>query len=222
MNADSLPIARVAFVDGADDDADSAKARFKGEFPGRAARRMTHLGIMVGLCIEQMDTAPDAPIVYATAFAESRALESYIDSFPTPSPALFQTSIHPSAVEQALIPRARAVNAFYPIIADRNLGGHALETAWLLDATRRLAIVGEERGSWLCNYGLASDRAFACALQLDARAVEPIGFLTLDRSQAPRPGDALETWDLATATRDRRSIRAPSLALGGWLRIDWI
>ena len=81
----------------------ATRERLKGNFPVGATRRMTNLGLLVGSALARLGPQEDDSVVYATGYAESCALEGFLDSFPTPSPTLFQTSIHPSAVQQLMI-----------------------------------------------------------------------------------------------------------------------
>src|SRR4051812_39124370 len=71
-----------------------ARIRLAQVFPRATSRRMTHLGLLVGAALEGIDFGATDALVYATTYAETRALEDYLTSFPTPSPLLFQTSIH--------------------------------------------------------------------------------------------------------------------------------
>ena len=84
---------------------------------------MTHLGLLTGAVLDGVPlTAADA-VVYASSFAETRALEDFLASFPTASPLLFQTSIHPSAVQQVLIGRQQPVGRFWPMTWTATAGG---------------------------------------------------------------------------------------------------
>jgi len=156
------------------EDPSATRERLKDRFPRGATRRMTQLGLLIGAALDELKPGPDDAIVYASAFAETRALEAYLDSFPTPSPTLFQTSIHPSAVQQVMIGRQQPVREFFPITGRAYLVGQALQTAMLCAAPRVLVCGGEERGTWLLERGVASDRSFAFAFSL---ATEPAGAL---------------------------------------------
>jgi hypothetical protein len=142
------------------------RSRLKGHFPAGATRRMTTLGLMVGSALSELDPGQDDAIVYASAFAESGALEGFLESFPTPSPTLFQTSIHPSAVQQLMIGRQTAVREFLPLSGGPLFAFQALRAAFTLSAPRVILCGGEERGTWLLEHGLASGRAFAFAASL--------------------------------------------------------
>lgn len=216
----SLTIKAAYTADGGEDDAAAAKARRKESFPGRSSRRMTHLGMLVDLCLRDMAIGAEVPLVYASAFAESASLETFIDSFPHASPMMFQTSIHPSAVEQSMILRKRPVNRFYPVTSHDNLAGQALECAFTADAPELALVGGEERGGWLRPFELASGVSFAFALEL-AEAGEGVGRVDFEAGpvREAEPGVDLEA--LYVAARDRTAIAIPSFGLGGWIRVEW-
>src|SRR5262245_32828036 len=94
-------ISALSVADAGDEEPAVTRERLKDRFARGATRRMTQLGMLVGAALEELVPQPDDAVVYASAFAETRALEGYLDSFPSASPTLFQTSIHPSAVQQA-------------------------------------------------------------------------------------------------------------------------
>jgi len=87
----------------------AARIRLADRFPRPALRRMTHLGLLTGAVLDGIALGADDAVVYATTFAETRALEDFLSSFPAASPLLFQTSIHPSAVQQVLIGRRQPI-----------------------------------------------------------------------------------------------------------------
>jgi hypothetical protein len=148
----------------------ATRERLKGHFPQGATRRMTTLGMLLGGALARVEPREEDAIVYATGYAESRALEGFLDSFPTPSPTLFQTSIHPSAVQQLLIGRQQPVREFVPLSGGSLLAFHAVRTSLLSPSIRSLLCGGEERGTWLLEHGLASGRTFAFAAALTREA----------------------------------------------------
>ena len=156
----------------------TARTRFAEVFPRGALRRMTHLGMLVGSALDGVTPEPDDAVVYATTFAETRALEDYLASFPSPSPLLFQTSIHPSAVQQVFIGRQKAVGRFWPVTGRDRIVEQALMTALLEPAPRVILTGGEERGTWMLEHGMASDASFAFGLVLGASAPEAVGRIT--------------------------------------------
>jgi len=144
----------------------ATRERLKGHFPPGATRRMTTLGMIVGHALSRLEPAQDDAIVYATEYSESRALEDFLDSFPTPSPTLFQTSIHPSAVQQLMIGRQKAIGEFMPLSGGALLAFHALRASMTSACERVLLCGGDETGTWLLDHKLASERAFGFAVAL--------------------------------------------------------
>jgi hypothetical protein len=138
-----------------------ARERLREKFPRGAVRRMTHLGLLAGEALEGAALSEAEAVVYATSYGETRALEDFVASFPAASPSLFQTSIHPSAIEQVLIGRQQAVARLWPLAGRKRLVEQALLTALLEPAERVVLVGGEERGTWLLENGAASDRTFA-------------------------------------------------------------
>ncbi|HXQ82006.1 MAG TPA: hypothetical protein VN775_11870 [Opitutaceae bacterium] len=197
----------------------AGRERLKGHFPAGATRRMTTLGLMVGSALAELDPGEDDAIVYASSYAESRALESFLDSFPAPSPTLFQTSIHPSAVQQLLIGRQAAVRELLPLSGGALFAFHALRAAILSPAPRVLLCGGEERGTWLLDHGLASERTFAFAVSLRReRQSGALGLMRLVR--AAGSGElGLGAWfDLLHARSPFTGLVAP-----GWrMEIEWL
>jgi hypothetical protein len=172
---------------GAEDPA-LTRERLKEIFPKLSSRRMTQLGLVVGSTLLPLAPAETDALVYASEYAETRALEGYLDSFPSASPTLFQTSIHPSAVQQALIGRQQPVREFFPVTGHAHLVVRALQTAWLASTPRALLCGGEERGTWLLERGTASDRTFGFTLALTReKTARTLGRLTLSPSAETSP-----------------------------------
>ncbi|MDQ8186362.1 hypothetical protein [Pelagicoccus sp. SDUM812002] len=220
MSKQTFSIESVVYLDGAQDKAAEARSRYKEFYPGRSARRMTHLGMMIGACIQKLGAEKSVPVLYASAFGESESLERFIDSFPQASPALFQSSIHPSAVEQALIPSKQAVDRFYPITSERFLFAKALENCFLLEEEEVVLLGGEERGDWLVPVELASGESFAFGLRL-RRGGDGLGTISLESDVSLEGAVDTPFSELARALEERRQIRVPSFALDAWIRIDW-
>lgn len=201
----------------------ATRERLKDRFSKNATRRMTQLGLLVGAALEPLAPAEDDTVVYASGYAETRALEGYLDSFPSASPTLFQTSIHPSAVQQALIARQLAVRQFFPLTGGDFLPARALQVALLADTPRALLCGGEERGTWLLDHHAASDRAFAFALALSTSPGAPgaggaLARLTLSAADdsSGEPADALTLpafFDLLHTRRPFDGIVAPARRL---------
>lgn len=205
----------LSLADAGAEDLAATRERLKERFPRGATRRMTQLGLLIGAALDELAPRADDAVVYASSFAETCALEGYLDSFPTASPTLFQTSIHPSAVQQALIGRQHAVREFFPFTGRAQLVAHAMQAALLAPAPRVLLCGGEERGTWLLDHRAASDRTFAFALALTR---EPGGALA--RVSLAPTGDSgagaltlPEFFDALRARRPLGQVAAPGLRL---------
>ena len=155
------------------------RERLKDVFPKLTSRRMTQLGLVLGHTLLPHAPAENDVLVYASEYAETRALEGYLDSFPSASPTLFQTSIHPSAVQQALIGRQQPIREFFPVTGRAHLVVRALQTVALASAPRALFCGGEERGTWLLERGSASTRTFAFTVSLSHNSENAIGHIEL-------------------------------------------
>lgn len=152
-----------------------ARTRLGAKFPRNAVRRMTHLGLLVGSALDGLTPGPEDALVYATTYAETRALEDYLAGFPAASPLLFQTSIHPGGVQQVLVGRQQPVGRLWPLAGRTRLVEQALLTALLEPAARVFVAGGEERGTWMLEQGMAAARPFAFALVAVREAAGAIG-----------------------------------------------
>lgn len=179
---------------------------------------MTQLGLLLGHVLGKLAPGENDTLVYASVYAESRALEDYLVSFPAASPTLFQTSIHPSAVQQALIARQQPVRQFFPHTGRAQLVAHALQSALLATTPRSILCGGEERGTWLREHGAASDSSFAFALALTTESTGALGTLSLAPSE--RDEGELTLPDFFAALAERRSLHQP-VAPGLLLRLNW-
>lgn len=211
----------LSLTEASTEDLSATRERLKDRFPRGATRRMTQLGLLVGAALDELAPRSDDAVVYASAYAESRALEGYLDSFPSASPTLFQTSIHPSAVQQALINRQHPIGEFFPLTGRAHLVAHAFQAAHLSPAPRVLLCGGEERGTWLLDNAVASDRSFAFALALSPEPAGALARITLTPAASADASAELtlpEFFDALTARRSLDLIPAPGLRLTfAWL-----
>jgi len=171
------------------------RERLKDCFPRGATRRMTQLGMLVGSVLRSLKPEESSALVYATRFAENQALEEYLASFPTPSPTLFQTSIHPSAVQQVLIARQQPIRELFPLTGNAQLGAHSLQMALLAPGPRVILCGGEERGTWLREHGSASEETFAFAVGLSHAAAGSIGKLSFNADTKASEASATQALD---------------------------
>ncbi len=201
-----------------DEVAAGARVRLAEKFPRTTLRRMTHLGLLLGSVLEEAALGPDDALVYASSYAETRALEDFLQSFPSASPLLFQTSIHPGGVQQVLIGRQQPIARLWPLAGRRRLVEQALLTA-LLESAPRVAIAGgEERGTWLLEHGVASARAFAFALVLTREPAGAAGRLAFTPGAvADEAGPTLENFTEAIAARQPQRWTGA----GGTWTLEW-
>ncbi len=196
----------------------ATRDRLKARFAPGATRRMTTLGMLIGGTLGALEPAESDTVVYATGYGESRALEDFLDSFPGPSPTLFQTSIHPSAVQQVMIGRQQAVGEFMALSGGPLLAFHALRASLLSDAPRVLLCGGEEAGTWLLDHGLASKRTFAFAASLTReRAAAAVGLVRLEPCDGEGSMGLPELFDLLAS----RAPFAGQVAPGWRLSLTW-
>lgn len=195
-----------------------ARVRLAAKFPRTALRRMTHLGLLLGSALDGVEAGAEDAVVYASTYAEARALEDFLTSFPAASPLLFQTSIHPGGIQQVLIGRQQPVARLWPLAGRRRLVEQALQTALFEPAGRVLLAGGEERGTWMLEHGVASARAFAFALELTR---EPAGACARIVFAPGAEGDdeppTLEQWTEALAARRELAWRGA----GGTWSLAW-
>ena len=158
-------------------------------------------------------------MIYATTFGETITLGRYLESFPAASPLHFQTSIHPSAIEQVLINRGCPVRELTPLAGQPDLSAQAALTALLTPGARVLLTGGEEVGAWIKKYDAASDIGFAFALELgDGPREAAVGELCWDgEGTGDAPG---ELFALFTAVQERQPLRCACPA-GGEIRLRW-
>jgi hypothetical protein len=196
-----------------------ARERLREKFPRSALRRMTHLGLLLGSSLEGIALTPADALVYASTFAETRALEDFLASFPSASPLLFQTSIHPGGIQQVLIGRQQPIARLWPLAGRARIVEQALQAALLEPADRVVLAGGEERGTWLLDHKMASERAFAfgaVVIRESAGAVARIEFVS-EMSAQEEPAPSLENF--AAALAERRGLKWRS-GNGRWL-LEW-
>ncbi|HEX2100695.1 MAG TPA: hypothetical protein VHF69_08535, partial [Candidatus Synoicihabitans sp.] len=189
------------------EDTAATRERLRERYPRGATRRMTQLGLVLGSTLLPFEPAEDDTLVYASGYAETRALEGYLESFPAASPTLFQTSIHPSGVRQSLIGRQQPVRTFFPLTGGAHLASQALCTALLAPSSRVLVTGGEERGTWLLEQRAASERTFAFTLALANDATAAVARVTLEsgaESGAADPFSLAALFDLLVQRRNHR------------------
>lgn len=210
----------LSLADPGEEDPAVTRERLRDRFPKGATRRMTQLGLILGAALDDLVPRYDDAIVYATQYGETRALEGYLDSFPAASPTLFQTSIHPSAVQQAMITRQHAVGEFFPMTGRGHLVAQAIQTALLSPAPRVLLCGGEERGTWLLAHGVASNRTFAFAVALTCEPEGAQGRIALQPQAGTGGTKEFSLPDFFEALKARQPLDR-MVGPGARLNLDW-
>ena len=185
------------FVEASHEDLAATRERLRDRFPRGATRRMTQLGLLVSSTLDAWSPNSGDTVIYASAYGETCALEGYLESFPTPS--------HPSAVQQAMIGRQCPVGEFLPLTGRRHLMGNALLAALISPAPRVLLCAGEEKGTWLLERGIASDRSFAFVMDLRLDPGGAIARFSTTPVDPDEPMTALEPGVFHDLLKDRRN-----------------
>lgn len=214
MTPADLYLHRRLWLDGSGETAAEGRTRLPDGFPKASARRLSHLATLLARVLEQLDRQPGDALVFASRYAETRSLEAYLDSFPNPSPTLFQTSVHPGPVQGSCVPRQREVGEFWPVTGGVDLAAQALQIAASCSARRVVLVAGEEQGGWLASLGLASPTAWAAGFDLRHEADGALG--VLQAVSAP----VKATWNGAEAFHGLATAAAGGLRLpdgSGWM-----
>ncbi len=197
-----------------------ALAALKAEFPGRSARRMTRLGMQMTHVLRSLDIQEDCSLIYASSFSETCTIEKFLDSFPFPSPQAFQTSIHPSGVEQFLIQNKQPVTELFPLAGLGDLLFRALDTALLCQNEQIILCGGEERGTWLGDTGVSAEANYAWAIEVRTQAIDDAVARIAWRGLAEADGDAKLIPNLIEALRAETVYRYRASG-GGELELSW-
>lgn len=212
-------VQKAVWTEPAVDDAE-ALAELKAGFTGRAARRMTRLGMQLSHVLGQLTISEASSLVYATSYSETCTIEKFLDSFPYPSPQAFQTSIHPGGVEQFLISNKQPVTEFFPLAGVDGLLFRALDTALLCAGESIVLCGGEERGTWLQKTGITSETNYAWAIELRREPVEGSLGRIVWQGLAEAEGDPTVVQHFLEALQSQSAYHyhAPE---GGELELSW-
>lgn len=181
-------------------------AALRQELGPRLTRRMSQLGLSLTAALRDHTFADDPTLVYTTTFTEAQALEKYIDSFPHASPLLFQMSIHPGGIEQAMIARQQAVTEFFPLAGDGGIIAQSLRAAFLSTRPRTIWTGGEECGGWLVEADCASDQTFAWALALSDQPDGAEARISWEAEAVDSNSQAMDTGRFFAALEARESL----------------
>jgi hypothetical protein len=217
-------VSYVGTEDAGGEEPAATRNRLRAGFPAGFGRRATVLGLLIGGVLPKTLEPCRDTTVYASAYGETRALADFLDTFPFPSPTLFQTSVHPSAVQQVMIDRKQPIRDYIPLAGGPCLAARALLAALLAPDETAVLCGGEERGSWMSDYGMASDRSFAFALTLcrsrPASALARVRLEPADEAIGAPPGSELAFPAWFDLLHLRKSYSGPVSA--EWrLQLEW-
>lgn len=186
--------------------------------PAGSLRRMSSLGVMIYFLLKKMDLSDIQQVVYASRHGETNALEGYMDSFPHPSPVKFQTSIHPSSVQQVFIALQQSVPYFLPLAGAAHSILKALQITLTLQQNP-LLILGEEPGSWLVDLDMAYPRGALCMMALSSDVSGAVAELEWSAEETANFSPDLFEWINLLQKRENVQLSAPEL---GTLSMTWL
>jgi hypothetical protein len=117
---------------------------------------------------------------------------------------LFQTSIHPGAIQQVLIGRKQPVRRLWPLAGRARLIEQALLAALLEPAPRTVLAGGEERGSWMLDHTMASERAFAFVTLLSSEPLGAVARVAFEPVDQANDENCPSLGEMADALADRQ------------------
>ncbi|MCC5835278.1 MAG: hypothetical protein JJU20_11125 [Opitutales bacterium] len=203
-------------------DAAARDVELKDRIPRRSARRMSQLGKVAYWLLDPFPPSEADALIYGSTYAENRALEKYIAGLPdAASPTLFQTSIHPSAVQQALIARSQPLRSLMPMPgAAEGLFEKLCYAALHRPEGRTYVLLAEEAGEGLVEYGLASDTTWGIVACLSRDPAEAsLGSVRWSAENTDTVfADGLN-W--AEWLDDRKGSRCGTLPGGGQIQWRW-
>ena len=203
---------------------DSAVKQLKQNFSPLVSRRLTRMALMIGECLKHASIPTNASVIYATTYSESNCLEKYLASFPTPSPLMFQNSIHPSGMEQVLIARKQAIEEFLCFAGADHILHSALIAACMSEQPEQWLIVAEEKATWLTEEDCASAVDFALALQLNAnpdQALAKLEWNPADATAAEQDATTLRPLQFLQQLQARQDLHLSTQSLGS-MSLQWL
>jgi hypothetical protein len=197
------------------------RAALSQHLPKAAIRRFSDSGLEVSALLHELAPGTDEPLIYVSTFAESRSLEEFIDGFPVPSPARFQRSIHPGAVQQACVVDAAPIRTFIPIAGQDGISIVAVRAALTLGAPSAILAGAEECGTWSVAIHAGSETGFAFALRLErapSAGTESLGTLSWASEGAAGTDASLSALHAAIAARTPLTMSHPDI---GSITLCW-
>lgn len=197
------------------------RSELRGELSSIAARRLSPAALALHSIIAPDAITPDDDIIFASSLGASKSLESYLASFPNPSPANFQNSVHAAVLETVLVLRRASVRRLQSFAnSPHSLAQAAFRSALLSDSAVTHLIFAEEFAPWLSAEGIGASHTLACWIQLGPdpsageQAAPSLGTL---RWTGPTDCDRHCTLPiLAQSIRDHSRLQFGTPAFGGF------
>lgn len=202
---------------------ESLRNELAAHLPRGAKRKFSENGLQISHILQELDAQTEEPIVSVSTFAESRSLEEFIDSFPTPSPARFQRSVHPSAVQQARVTFDNSIRTYIPIAGKDGITIVAVRTALTQNHPILNLVGGEECGTWSVDIKAGSRIGFAFGLKIESKPSAdkaPIATIRWTDAYDPTASEDTSLLTFYRALRDQSDYIATHPDMGT-ISIEW-
>lgn len=144
-----------------------SRQTLRDSLPKGTARRLTPVSLALSAVTRNARISPEDEIVFGTSYSGCVSLEQYLQSFPSPSPASFQNSVHAGILESVLVARHLPICRLQCLANPPDtLLAASLRSALLSETPVVHLLLAEECGNWLRDENLAADHTFACYLRL--------------------------------------------------------
>lgn len=187
--------------------------------PRSSLRRCSDLGILMATAMDALAIQENDPIVFLSKGSEARALEAYLESFPTPSPTRFQTSVHPGSIQQVRVARQAPIADYTPMIGDACLPLVGLRTVLFKEPGGCVVLGGEEQCGWLDRYDMGSTEAFVFGFRLSSEEVGCLGEVAFS-FDAVRVTEDVRLPQFFRAIRDRLPLQLAHPDIGQ-IQLKW-
>ncbi len=202
------------------------RSELRGGLSSIVSRRLSPAALALHATIPPDAIAPADDIIFASSLGASKSLENYLKSFPNPSPANFQNSVHAAVLETVLVLRHASVRRLQSFAnSPDSLAPAAFRSALLSDAPTTHLIFAEEFAPWLSTESIGANHTLACWIQLgpkpadgEQEAPHSIGTLRWANSADSHQNCTLPT--LIKSVREHSPLHFGGPAFGGF-EIQW-
>jgi hypothetical protein len=198
------------------------RSQLAAHLPKLAVRKFSESGLLASAALHSLCLGMEEPLVSVSTFAEGRSLEDFIDSFPTPSPARFQRSVHPGAVQQARVASNTPLRTYVPIAGREGVAIVAIRTLLTIAGPSACFLASEECGTWSVGIKAGSDIGFAFALRVEEEGTSNPVLGTIQWTPEFHSGAPLDASlpTLYRAVLSKRSYEAAHPDMGR-VQIEW-